>query len=147
MKRPVIDARANQSRLPKSTHKASMFYHDITLPCYCGKVNVHVNIHFTYECCHVAMIKRKARQKARCKHGNRHGAARIAINGHRRPHTRTQGARGIRDTGKKGKARSGHSTGFIGLFNIHSASARPLRRSTERKHSQCVPYRNSARAW
>ena len=129
MVRAVIDARANQSRLPKSTHKAGGFYHDTMLPFYRGKVNALVNIHATCECCHVTIVKRKARQKPAAGHSNRHGMARTAVNGYRMPYERTQGARGM-NIQAKGKARSGHSTGFIGLFNIHLASARPLHRST-----------------
>ena len=101
--RPVIDARAKQYRCQKSTHKVSRFYHDIMLPCYHGKVNAHVNIHAACECCHVTVVKHKARQNARCARQTGKASGKSPVNGHRRPYKRTQGATGM-NIGAKEKA-------------------------------------------
>ena len=111
------------------------------LTCYHGKVNARVNIHAACECCHVTVIKRKVRRNARCARQTGKASCKIPVNGHRRPYKRTQGARRI-NTRTKEKARSGHSTGFIGLFNTLLASVRPLLHSTEWKHLQCPHWYN-----
>ena len=101
--RPVIDARAKQCCCRKSTHQADRFYHAVMLPCYHGKVNAHVNIHAACECCHVTVIKHKARQNARCSRHTGKADGKIPVNGHKRPYKRTQGARRM-NTREKGKA-------------------------------------------
>lgn len=101
-----------------------MFYHTVTLPCYHGKVNAHMNIHAACECCRVAVVKHKARQNARCARQTDKADDKGHVNGHKRPYKRTQGATGM-NIGAKEKARSGHSTGFIGRFNTLPASVRP----------------------
>ena len=101
--RPVIDARAKQYRCRKSTHQTDRFYHAVMLPCYHSKANAYVNIRAACECCHVTVVKHKARQNARCARqtGKAHG--KIPVNGHRRPYKRTQGATGM-NIGAKSKA-------------------------------------------
>ena len=113
--RSVIDARAKQCCCRKSTNQAGRFYHAVMLPCYHSKVNAHVNIHAACECCHVTMIKCKARQKARCARQTGKASGKSPVNGHRRPQERAQGARRM-NTRVKEKARSGHSTGFYSVL-------------------------------
>ena len=101
--RPVIDARAKQYCCRESTHQTDRFYSAVTLPCYHSKVNAHVNIHAACECCHVTVVKCKARQNARCARQTGKADGKTPVNGHRRPYKRTQGARRI-DTRMKEKA-------------------------------------------
>lgn len=86
------------------------------LPCYHSKVNAHVNIHTACECCHVTVIKCKARQNARCARqtGKAHG--KIPVNGHRRPYKRTQGARRMNIRAKGESPSEAILEGFIGLL-------------------------------
>ena len=128
--RPQKSTRARNNSVAGKTHQADRLYRAVMLPCYHGKVNAHVNIHATCECCHVTVVKCKARQNARCARQTGKAYGKSPVNGYRRPYKRTQGARRI-NTRAKEKARSGHSTGFIWHFNTLPASARPLRRSTE----------------
>ena len=93
--RPVIDARAKQCCCRKSTHQAGRFYQAVMLPCYHDKVNAHVNIHDTCKCCHVTIVKCKARQNARCARQTGKASCKIPVNGHKRPYKRTQGATGM----------------------------------------------------
>ena len=115
--------------LPEINPPSRWVYHAVMLPCYHGKVNARVNIHAACECCHVTVVKCKARQKARCARQTGKVDGKSPVNGHRKPHKRTQGARRM-NTRAKGKARSGHSTGFIWCFNTLPANVRPLRHST-----------------
>ena len=127
--RPVIDARAKQYRCRKSTHQADMFYHAVMLSCYHGKVNAHVNIHAACECCHVTVVKCKARQNARCARQTGKASGKIPVSGHRRPYKRTQGATGM-NIGAKEKPLRIASEGLYDGFNVHPASVHPLRHST-----------------
>lgn len=105
---PVIDARAKQCCRPKSTHQDGRFYHVVMLPRYHGKVNALVNIHTACEYCHVTVVKHRAWRKARCTEQAGKTSCKSPVNGHRRPHKRTQGARRI-NTMAKGKARQNRS--------------------------------------
>ena len=86
------------------------------LSCYYGKVNARVNIHAACECCHVAMVKRKAWRKARCARqtGKAHG--KIPVNGHRRPQERTQGARWYKHKGKRKSPSESLLMGFTAVL-------------------------------
>ena len=99
--RPVIDARAKQYRCQKSTNQAGRFYHAVTLPCYHGKVNAHVNIHADCECCHVTVVKCKARQNACCARQTGKADGKSSVNARRRPQERTQGARRMNTRAKE----------------------------------------------
>ena len=99
--RPVIDARAKQCCCRKSTHKVGRFYHAVTLPCYYGKVNAHMNIHVACECYHVTVIKCEARQKARCARQTGKADGRGHVDGHKRPYKRTQSSTGMNVSAKE----------------------------------------------
>ena len=101
--RPQKSTRARNNSVAGKTHQADRFYHAVMLPCYHGKVNAHMNIHAACECCHVTVIKCKARQNARCTRQTGKAYSKGPVNGHKRPYKRTQGAMRI-DTRVKGKA-------------------------------------------
>ena len=62
-----------------------------------------MNIHDTCECCHVTVVKHKARQNARCARQTGNADDESPVNGHRTPYKRTQGATGM-NIGAKEKA-------------------------------------------
>ena len=120
--RPVIDARAKQCYCQKSTHQADRFYYAVIIPCYHDKVNAHMNIHAACECCHVTVVKHKARQNARYARqtGKAHG--KIPVNGRRRPYKRTQGARWYKHKGKGESPSESLLKGFIAVLILSRPS-------------------------